>query len=454
MKKRVKTVKEYDKISSEKAKGYVFLPEKDMDCLVAYAQTLQKDLREDEEAPVTIQYEYSYEKKRSIPFVRIQKYVGELELKNGLRLQILPKIYFGSSEDRTKQVYLEMLKSTHRLKEKALSQISLGTGEMELFESYIRMYLDEAQMLVKRGLRSAYEEKTDNLGCFRGKLQVAGHIRRNIAHKERFYVTYEEFTKNRPENRLIKTTLKKLQKVTTDERNKKDARELLLFFDGIQESLDYRQDFTRIRIDRNSREYEQIMKWTEVILQGNSFLNFSDGVVTRSILFAMEEVFENYVACQVKKYFRENWEVSSQDKSYYLFENPRDFRLRPDIVMRKREGNRTVVLDTKWKILPEVKNDGKGWSDWIDFRKYVRNDIYQMVTYASRYEAEEIWLLYPKAKYSYQYEGIRDRFETKIYGHTLVIHLFFIDLENMEESMKRLSQGMEGRTAGEVKKYE
>lgn len=65
-----------------------------------------------------------------------------------------------------------------------------------------------------------------------------------------------------------------------------------------------------------------------------------------------------------------------------------------------------------------------------------------MVTYASRYEAEEIWLLYPKAKYSYQYEGIRDRFETKIYGHILVIHLFFIDLVNMEESMKLLSQGM------------
>ena len=66
----------------------------------------------------------------------------------------------------------------------------------------------------------------------------------------------------------------------------------------------------------------------------------------------------------------------------------------------------------------------------------------------------EIWLLYPKAKYSYQYEGIRDRFETKIYGHTLVIHLFFIDLENMEESMKRLSQGLEDKMAGEVKKYE
>ena len=35
-----------------------------------------------------------------------------------------------------------------------------------------------------------------------------------------------------------------------------------------------------------------------------------------------------------------------------------------------------------------------------------------------------------------------------------MIHLFFIDLENMEESMKRLSQGLEDKMAWEVKKYE
>lgn len=168
-----------------------------------------------------------------------------------------------------------------------------------------------------------------------------------------------------------------MQKVATDEKNKRDARELLLFFDGIQESMDYRQDLARIRNDRNSREYEKIMKWTEVILQGNSFLNFSDGLMARSILFAMEEVFENYVACQIKKYFRENWEVSSQDKSYYLFEKPRDFRLRPDIVMKKRKDNRTVVLDTKVEKPSEVKNGGKAGVTGLDFRKYVRDDIYR-----------------------------------------------------------------------------
>lgn len=65
-----------------------------------------------------------------------------------------------------------------------MNQISLGMGDMELFEAYIRMYLDEAQMLVKRGLRSAYEEKTDNLRCFRGKLQCQA-ISVEISHIKR-----------------------------------------------------------------------------------------------------------------------------------------------------------------------------------------------------------------------------------------------------------------------------
>ena len=116
MKKRVKTVKEYDEICSEKAEVYVFLPEKDMDCLVEYVQTLEKTLRKKEEAPATIQYKYSYEKKCSIPVAKIQKYVGELELKSGLRLQILPKIYFGGSEDLTKHIYFELLKNFYSLK--------------------------------------------------------------------------------------------------------------------------------------------------------------------------------------------------------------------------------------------------------------------------------------------------------------------------------------------------
>ena len=90
-------------------------------------------------------------------------------------------------------------------------------------------------------------------------------------------MTYEKFTKNRPENRLIKATLKKLQKVATDEKNKRDARELLLFFDGIQESMDYRQDLARIRNRGNltGKQFPEFFRWAygqiHIICHGGSF---------------------------------------------------------------------------------------------------------------------------------------------------------------------------------------
>jgi 5-methylcytosine-specific restriction enzyme subunit McrC len=39
-------------------------------------------------------------------------------------------------------------------------------------------------------------------------------LKLNLAHKERFYVGFDEYQVNRPENRLIKSTLLKLQRIS------------------------------------------------------------------------------------------------------------------------------------------------------------------------------------------------------------------------------------------------
>ena len=48
----------------------------------------------------------------------------------------------------------------------------------------------------------------------------------------------------------------------------------------------------------------------------------------------------------------QGWDVSAQDKGYYLFEEDyrKIFALRPDIVVKRPDGHR-IVLDTKWKRL-------------------------------------------------------------------------------------------------------
>ncbi len=411
----------------KKAQGeHACIPQKNLDTLISFIR----------KTPSMEDFmEIKYHKKLRA-YIRVKNYVGEFVLKDGIKLQILPKVYFENSEDRTREIYFNMLLGSKKLSEKQFRQTQHSAGNVDLLESYIHMYLLETGKLVKRGLKSSYEEKTDNLTCFRGKLQISQHLRKNMIAKNHFYVSYEAFTLNRPENRLIKAALQKLLKISTSDKNRKEARRLLLFFDEITASADYKQDFSKIQSDRNSRDYVCILPWTDAILQNKGLLQFSEGFEAASILFAMEEVFENYVANQIKKHFQDVWDVSAQDKIQTLFDHTKGspyseklyFRLRPDIVMRHRSQSRTVVLDTKWKQVPQKL---------YDYPNFAREDMYQMYAYAGRFQVSDIVLLYPKTEHSDRYVNY-NCLQTAAYGHSTTIHLFFIDLTDMGKSMMQL----------------
>ena len=146
--------------------------------------------------------------------VSIKNYVGLIQMKNGFQIQVLPKISFSEDEDegnaRTKKVFLRMLRSMRDFPSKKFNDASLKVDQMNLYELFINMYLQEARQLVKHGIKSDYIGQEDNLRYYKGKLLVNQHIRANLAHRERFYVSYEEFHPNIPENRLVKATLVKL----------------------------------------------------------------------------------------------------------------------------------------------------------------------------------------------------------------------------------------------------
>ena len=123
----------------------------------------------------------------------------------------------------------------------------------------------------------------------------------------------------------------------------------------------------------------------------------------------------------------EGWEVSSQDKGHYLFMEPRrQFALRPDIVMKR--GERTVILDTKWKSLVDNERANYGIS---------QADMYQIYAYSKKYNTPEIWLLYPvndemRNHYPIQFES----------GDGTTVNLHFIDVDK-EESLEELKSKLE-----------
>lgn len=357
--------------------------------------------------------------KRGVGYtLRPVNYVGLIQMANGTQIEILPKVSFDSEEDtdcvRTKKIFLRMLQSLKDFPCKVSAMSDLSIARLNLYEIFIRMYLDAVRQLVRQGIRSAYVSYEENLKVFKGKLNVAQQIRLNAAHQERFAVTHDEFLPDRPENRLIKTTLNKLRNMTFSPESGKRIRQLMDAFDGVGMSDNIHADLDKVVLDRNMDYYAEIIRWSRIFLENKSFTSFSGADRARALLFPMETVYESYVAQQLRRVFvPEGWSVSTQEKGHWLFMEPsRKFALRPDIVIRK--DGRTVILDTKWKRLTNDPRFNYGIS---------QADMYQMYAYGKKYGASEIWLLYPMT------EEMREcgplRFNS---GDGVTVQVHFVDL--------------------------
>ena len=330
-------------------------------------------------------------------YIQAKNYVGVIKFPSGFQIEILPKI--DGDEQNLRGLVVKMIQALKNFSGKKFLNADLDTAKQDLYEIFIRIYLEMVADLVKRGLKSSYTLREENSNFFKGKLLVNENLRRNFAHKEKFFVSYDEYSLNRPENRLIKAALLKL-------RQNKSARRLLTEFDSVEVSRNYRKDFAEIFIDKTNKEYRAVMNWTEIFLRGENFTPFNGKTAALAILFPMEKLFEAYVAVHIKKYFSEKFSVKIQAQEKFLFEEPRSFGLKPDIIL---EGDEIIILDTKWKF--EISSA----------------DMYQMFAYAKKYGAKKIFLLCPPTE-NILY-GAED-FQVQVVG----VNLF--DMQNLRYLIK------------------
>lgn len=360
--------------------------------------------------------------------ISAKNYVGLISMKDGTEIEILPKIYSAQdvNKDATKRVFLEMLKTVKEIPYKKFTVSHLKAERMNIFEVFIRMYIDEVYTLVKRGLKANYTKHSDNEAFYKGKMLFSQHVRENYAHKERFCIEYDIFSTNRPENRLIKSTLYCLFGQTKSARNSKDISMLISSFDGIDYSHNFENDFSQYTQNRNMSEYETLMRWCRVFLFNKSFTAFSGCEVAFALLFPMEQIFESYVAACIKKRLdKVNFSIKTQDKQYHLFDQPsKRFSIRPDIVVTGKSNDSITIMDTKWKVLS---------ASWYNYG-ISQTDMYQMYAYHKKYKAKQVILLYPMT------ESVKTIPDGIIYQSEegITIRVMFVDLMNMNDSVNRI----------------
>jgi len=336
-------------------------------------------------------------------FIQARNYVGVLQTKSGLTIEILPKIADKTDTEKSKAVFIKMLRMLKNFPFKSSNLASLKTQNLPLLEIFISMFLCELEALVKKGIKSDYVALEDNLKFLKGKLNINEQIKRNSIHKERFYVGYSEFLSDIKINQIIKTTLKFLYKKSNSSKNQQKIRELLFIFDDVSTCSDYKNFFANYAVNRQVKHYEQTLLWCKIFLLNNSFTPYKGDDLALALLFDMNALFESYVGNFIKKSFPG---TILQHSEKHLIEDPKSFRLRPDIFL---EGK--FIADTKWKII-KLKDD------------ILQADLYQLYAYGKKYECDKLHLIYPKIGGATQ-ESIKFKYDDEMH-----LEILYFDLEN------------------------
>ncbi len=351
-------------------------------------------------------------------FLQAQNYVGIIQTKSGDSLEILPKIHDNDNGnnkeavENSKRILLRMLKTLKNHPFKNINIANLKSLNLPLLEIFISMFLDEVSKLIKIGIKSDYVKLEDNLKFLKGKLKISEQIRKNIVHKERFYVCYQEFSIDRAENRLIKSTLEFLYRRSKSSKNQRLIREYLFIFDEISSSSDINADFSRLKLNRQTKHYEQALLWSKIFLQNKSFSPYRGSDVAFALLFDMNTLFESYVGNFIKKKLPD---IILQHSEKHLVEKPKSFRLRPDIFLEDK-----FIADTKWKIV-KSKDD------------ISQADLYQLYAYGKKHECDKLYLIYPKI------EGIKQEFMKFGYDDKILLEILYFDLEKDENNANLLT---------------
>lgn len=328
--------------------------------------------------------------------VQMTSYVGVIRAPDGFQIEVLPKVgkAIGGGDKEARQLLIDMLRCLGSFRHVQTDSAKLAATRMPLMEVFIAEFLRAVEHVVKRGLRSDYYSRHDNLFALRGKLQLAQHLRQNLCRRDRFFSEYDEFLINRPENRLLHAALRWALSVTALQRNQQLARELCFVFADVPASDHAAHDFQRVRLDRGMEHYADGLAWARLILAETSPLTGIGGHRAPSLLFPMEAVFEAFVAKHLARQLERPFTLKTQARSFSLVRHQGQawFRLKPDLLVRGESATDRLVLDTKWKLLDSAKENGS--------EKYglAQADFYQLHAYGQSYldGQGDVILIYPK----------------------------------------------------------
>jgi 5-methylcytosine-specific restriction enzyme subunit McrC len=239
------------------------------------------------------------------------------------------------------------------------------------------MYLAEIEQLVHHGLIKQYRRKQSNQLALKGKLMFAQNIQKNAVHKEKFFCEHQVYDKNHLIHEVLLQGLTVLDSLSNSQLTDRIKR-VSYHFDSVKKTNITVAHFDRIKLNRKSQPYERALNIAKMLI-----LNYSPNISSGqdnmlTLLFDMNQLWEEYIFRILNKHKPANYTVSFQNSDVFWESKT----IRPDIVITNPE-NENFVIDTKWKVLKTNSKPDDA-------------DLKQMFVYNLHWKAKRSMLLYPQ----------------------------------------------------------
>ena len=331
--------------------------------------------------------------------IKSNKYVGVIHF-GGKKINLLPKIFFNPSKEyndnEISQIHNHVLwwLSYCRKIKFPNYQTNLGTSKNDFFEVIIYLFAKYTRELLNSSLYQQYEEVSHELSFVKGRINTNTYITENIskARWQKLNCTYDAFVFDNEFNRIIKHVCSMLYKVTSDNQNKKYLREILFILDDVTDQRATAEQCSKISFNPLFENFGVVRDYCQLFLSNSISFDYKNDLRLFAFLLPMEYVFEDFIFGFISNELSDI-KVKSQRKDTFLDES-NIFNIQPDLWIETP--TKSIIADTKYKLVYSDENDPK--------RGISQNDLYQMVSYAVRFNVDIINLFYPNTVLQDQFE--------------------------------------------------
>lgn len=340
-------------------------------------------------------------------YVRSRNMVGVVQVP-GLQVEILPKIddrggsagHFEEYDPQRRMAQgnlLFMLGYTQDLRMMDVDLSSLRLKDMSLLDTVVAVFATRLGHELKRGLDHGYVHQEDCLPVLRGKLLFSRQVQQSAVNAAMFHVQYDEYIPDTWLNRILKAACMLLVRAVGSTWLRKCLQDILENLSPVTDHRISPEHFKLIRWSRNNERFRPYVDFASLVLAGQSPAPARGRVQTFSLLFPMDDLFEEFVGRFLLRHAsqiglqRDLIRLQAVGHRRWLLRDKDQrgkFRLKPDVLLLGSGGGVAGIIDTKWKRLsPDEPKQGVSQSD-----------LYQLYAYARRYDCPRSTLLYPMGK--------------------------------------------------------